>query len=237
MNVILGNNELYGSALRSELHFCAGTNSETGTRSAMIQLAVIADDLTGAADTAIRSGVSVRPSSWFPIGTCRSRSTRLRSGPGVYTDSRHLSPADAAARVRQAGLSVKKLAASLIYKKIDSCLRGNIGAEVEALLGVLGSPCAFIAPAHPAQGRTTLHDIHFVRGVPLAASEVAHDPVCPIRYSQPSRLIALQSRFPVGRIDVTELDGGLARRAGGHRQSIAAGAPPDCLRCGQPAAS
>ena len=178
----------------------------------MIHLAVIADDLTGAADTAIQFR---RVSAPLLLVSHRHLSDLglqdSGAGLGVYTDSRHLSLADAAARVRQAGLSVKKLAASLIYKKIDSCLRGNIGAEVEALLGVLGSPCAFIVPAHPAQGRTTLHDIHFVRGVPLAASEVAHDPICPIRDSQPSRLIALQSRFPVGRIDVTELDGGLAR--------------------------
>ena len=99
----------------------------------------------------------------------------------------------------------------LVYKKIDSCLRGNIGAEVEALMDLLGCEGAFIAPAFPAQGRTTLHDIHFVRGVPLAASAIARDPVSPIRDSRLSKLIALQSRYPVGRIDVTEFDGGLGR--------------------------
>jgi uncharacterized protein YgbK (DUF1537 family) len=178
----------------------------------MIQLAVIADDLTGAADTAIQFRRSSAP---ILLVSDRHLSALGREFTGgtlaVSTGSRHLSPAAAAARVRRAGLSVQELAPRVVYKKIDSCLRGNIGAEVEALLDLLGCEGAFVAPAFPAQGRTTLHDIHFVRGVPLAASELARDPVSPVKDSRLSRLIALQSRYPVGRIDVTEFDGGLGR--------------------------
>ena len=178
----------------------------------MIQLAVIADDLTGAADTAIQFRHIGAP---LLLVSHRHLSSLGLEYPGgtlaVYTDSRQLSPAAAAARVRRAGLSVKELAPRVVYKKIDSCLRGNIGAEVDALLDSLGCEAAFIAPAFPAQGRTTRHDIHFVRGVPLAASEMARDPVSPIRDSRVSKLIALQSRYPVGRIDVAEFDGGLGR--------------------------
>jgi D-threonate/D-erythronate kinase len=178
----------------------------------MIQLAVIADDLTGAADAAIQFK---RISAPILLVSHRHLSSLGLEYPGgtlaVDTDSRHLSPAEAAARVRRAGLSVKELAPRLVYKKIDSCLRGNIGAEVDALLDALGYEAAFIAPAFPAQGRTTLHDLHFVRGVPLAASDLARDPVSPIKDSRLSKLIALQSRYPVGRIDVTEFDGGVGR--------------------------
>ena len=178
----------------------------------MIQLAVIADDLTGAADTAIQFR---RISAPVLLVSHRHLSSLGLEYPGgtlaVYTDSRHLSAAEAAARVRRAGLFVKGLAPRVVYKKIDSCMRGNIGAEVDELMYLLGCECAFIAPAFPAQGRTTLHDIHFVRGVQLAASEIARDPASPIRDSRLSKLIALQSRYPVGQIDVTEFDGGLGR--------------------------
>lgn len=178
----------------------------------MIQLAVIADDLTGAADTAIQFRGISEPVLLVSHRHLSSLGREFTGGTlAVYTDSRHLSPAKAAARLRRAGLSVKKLAPFVVYKKIDSCLRGNIGAEVDALMYLLGFECAFIAPAFPAQGRTTLHDIHFVRDVPLAASEIAHDPISPINESRLSRLIALQSRYPVGRIDVTEFDDGLGR--------------------------
>ena len=178
----------------------------------MIQLAVIADDLTGAADTAIQFRRIRAPILLVSHRHLSSLGLEYAGATlAVYTDSRHLSPAAAAARVRRAGLSVKELAPRVVYKKIDSCLRGNIGAEVDALMDSLGCEAAFIAPAFPAQGRTTLHDIHFVRGVPLAASEIARDPVSPIRDSRLSKLVALQSRYPVGRIDVAEFDGGLGR--------------------------
>jgi D-threonate/D-erythronate kinase len=178
----------------------------------MIQLAVIANDLTGAADTAIQFRRISAPALLVSHRHLSSLGLEYTGATlAVYTDSRHLSPAEAAARVRRAGLSVKELAPRVVYKKIDSCLRGNIGVEVDALMDLLGCEGAFIAPAFPAQGRTILHDIHFVRGVPLAVSEIARDPVSPIRDSRLSKLIALQSRYPVGRIDVTEFDGGLGR--------------------------
>jgi D-threonate/D-erythronate kinase len=175
-------------------------------------LAVIADDLTGAADAAIqfrRIGAPVL------LVSHRHLASLGLEYPGatlaVSTDSRHLSPAAAAARVRRVGLSLQELGPRQVYKKIDSCLRGNIGAEVDELLDLLGCASAFIAPAFPAQGRATLHDIHFIRGVPLAASDLARDPVSPIRDSRLSELIARQSRHPVGRIDLTEFDGGPGR--------------------------
>ncbi len=176
----------------------------------MIEVAIIADDLTGAADTAIqfsRVGAPVLLVSHqrlpagrreFPAGTL-----------AVYTDSRHLPPAEASARVGRAGLAIKELAPGLIYKKIDSGLRGNIGAEVSALTASLGCEGAFLAPAFPAQGRTTRHGVHFVRGIPVAASEMARDPVSPVQESRLARLVARQTTDPVGRIEVTELGAGL----------------------------
>jgi D-threonate/D-erythronate kinase len=178
----------------------------------MIQLAVIADDLTGAADTAIQFSRIGTP---VLLVSHRHLSSLGLEYPGetlaVSTDSRYLSPAAAAARVHLSGLLVKELRPRVVFKKIDSCLRGNIGAEVDALLDVLGYEGAFIAPALPAQGRITLHDIHYVRGVPLAASAIAREPVSPIGDSRLSKLMALQSQYHVGRIDVTEFDGRLGR--------------------------
>jgi uncharacterized protein YgbK (DUF1537 family) len=42
----------------------------------------------------------------------------------------------------------------VIYKKIDSTLRGNIGPEVEAILETCGYSFAILAPAFPKMGRT-----------------------------------------------------------------------------------
>jgi len=43
---------------------------------------------------------------------------------------------------------------------MDSCLRGNPGAEAEALMDVLAYDVSFIAPAFPEMGRTTVDGIH-----------------------------------------------------------------------------
>jgi uncharacterized protein YgbK (DUF1537 family) len=104
-------------------------------------------------------------------------------------------------------MAVDRLKPQLIFKKIDSCMRGNVGAEVAALADVCGCRGALIAPAFPAQGRTTLHDVHYVRDIPVADSEMARDPACPVSVSRLSELITLQYRRLVGRIDVTDLDG------------------------------
>ena len=87
----------------------------------MISLAVIADDLTGAADTGIQFGrfgsqvllvphqelAAINPESFKGVLT-------------VFTESRNLSPTAAGERVRRTGMAVARLKPPLIYKKIDS---------------------------------------------------------------------------------------------------------------------
>lgn len=115
---------------------------------------ILADDLTGAADCAARCRQAGLPATVF-LGQPRAP---LPDGVSAFTtDSRHLAPNDAARRVRGAvapfgGLGV------LWYKKIDSTLRGNIGAELEAMLDALQRstqrrPFAVVSPAFPAQRR------------------------------------------------------------------------------------
>ena len=173
----------------------------------MISLAVIADDLTGAADTGIQFGCFGGPVLLVPHQELSAFNPESIKGVlTVSTESRNLSPAAAGERVRQTGMAVYRMKPQLIYKKIDSCMRGNVGAEVAALADVVGCRGALIAPAFPVQGRTTLHDVHYVHNIPVADSEMAHDPASPVRASRLSELIALQYRQPVGRIDAADLD-------------------------------
>ncbi|MBX2997610.1 MAG: four-carbon acid sugar kinase family protein [Caldilineaceae bacterium] len=115
----------------------------------MKSLLILADDLTGAADCAARcryGGLSTvidlqPPQPPLPVGAI-----------AFTSDSRHLSAADAARRVAEIAAPLRSLDAHW-YKKIDSTLRGNLGAELDALLDQLGRTCALICPAFPAQGR------------------------------------------------------------------------------------
>ena len=54
--------------------------------------------------------------------------------------------------------------ARLVFKKIDSTLRGNIAAETEAVLRAADATLAVCAPAFPGTGRTTVDGVQYAHG-------------------------------------------------------------------------
>lgn len=174
----------------------------------MNQIIIIADDLTGAADT----GVQFCP---FYDDTVLTSYLQLLGtetlGPGsataLYTNSRALDIMSAHTRLRSVARRLIKLEPLWIYKKIDSCLRGNPGAETEALMDELAYDVSFIAPAFPEMGRTTVDGTHLVHGIPLAQTEISRDPVTPVTESDLAKIIGSQSRYPVGHIPLNLLEG------------------------------
>src|SRR5678816_2652134 len=98
----------------------------------------IADDLTGAND----AGVQFAAAGIRSVVFANHHLERLpRDYPVVVinTESRHLAPAQAVERVRKIGLMGMAAGVRCLYKKTDSTLRGNIGAELEALLSATGA--------------------------------------------------------------------------------------------------
>jgi len=111
----------------------------------------------------------------------------------VNTQSRALAPAAAAARVR-AALGARP--ARLVLKKIDTALRGHLGAELDAALDHLGAT-GFVVPAIPAAGRVTRGGCQWFGGRLLAETEFARDPEGPGAVSSVGEVIARESRRPV----------------------------------------
>ena len=86
----------------------------------------------------------------------------------VDLDTRSLAQDVAAARVAKAFGSRRARQARILYKKIDSTLRGNVVAELAAARKTLGPTRPIVvAPAFPAQGRTVRGGRVFVDGKPL----------------------------------------------------------------------
>ena len=141
---------------------------------------IIADDLTGALDTAgpfAQRGLATKVVAQ-PLH-CEADSVRGAQIVAVNSASRHL-PADAAAeRVKQCARIFSDQAFDFVFKKIDSTLRGNVAAESMALLETSGRQTALIAPAFPQQGRTLKHGVVHVEGVPLAQTGFARDALSP----------------------------------------------------------
>lgn len=161
---------------------------------------VIADDFTGANDAG--SGLAragARVNVLFNARQAQDADVRV-----INTDSRAVS-AGLAARLTTAAIhSHADIAASgWVFKKMDSTLRGNPGAEIEAALLASGAPAALIVPAVPKLGRTTRNGCCFINEQLLTTTEYASDPKTPV--TQASVLLRLkeQSSLPVGLIPLS----------------------------------
>lgn len=108
-------------------------------------LALLADDLTGACDAGVQFALrGLATTVWLD-----PEPREPAEVTAVSTNSRRDPPEVARRKVEAACRALPKL----IFKKIDSTLYGNIGAEIEAAMEVCGFREAFVAPAFPAQGR------------------------------------------------------------------------------------
>lgn len=69
------------------------------------------------------------------------------------TNSREDEPAVAALKVEAVCREAGAAQVPLVFKKVDSVLRGNVGVEVAAMLRATGRPGAVLCTAFPEQGR------------------------------------------------------------------------------------
>jgi uncharacterized protein YgbK (DUF1537 family) len=149
-------------------------------------ITVIADDLTGAAELAAAAanlGLSAEVHTTIPI---QSHADVI----ALDTDTRSLNPSQAAQVVSDVARNVLSAGAQWLYKKTDSVLRGNVRAEIEALLAALGLERALLIPANPSKGRIIRSGVYYVNGVPLAKTAFARDPEHPRRSSRVADLLS-----------------------------------------------
>jgi len=128
-----------------------------------MKILILADDLSGAADCAI-GFASAGHRTVVTLEATRAPAHDGADTIAVDTDTRRLTPHDAAART-SAAYAEMSARDQRLYKKIDSTLRGNWAAEVAGLQALAGM--AIVAPAFPATGRTVRDGQVFVHGEPL----------------------------------------------------------------------
>lgn len=133
-----------------------------------IEVAIVADDLTGALDAAApfaRGGrrvvVAIDPGV---VDAWRGAADVV----AITTSTRDRSAAGAASAVAGAVATLQALEPKILFKKIDSTLRGHVAAETVAMLRAGGLSRAVVCPAVPEQGRVVHGGQVFVHGAPLA---------------------------------------------------------------------
>ncbi|GHH10052.1 4-hydroxythreonine-4-phosphate dehydrogenase PdxA [Streptomyces lanatus] len=119
----------------------------------------LADDLSGAAETAMALGLPGR----IVLGPAPSAPPGEGDAVVVDLDCRGVPPDEAARRVREALRTVPD--GALVLKKADSLLRGNLAAETAAFTD--GAEGVVVTVALPALGRTVREGVVHLSGVPL----------------------------------------------------------------------
>ncbi len=119
----------------------------------VIRIGLVADDLTGACDSSLPflAGGPVLVGLWPYVP---DQPGRLACA-AVTTESRAEQASTARTRSR---LAAGRLRFDLLYRKLDSMLRGHPAADLAASLDIVGGRC-LVAPALPGEGRTTVGGI------------------------------------------------------------------------------
>jgi uncharacterized protein YgbK (DUF1537 family) len=189
-------------------------------------IGIIADDMTGATDVAAmlrNGGMSVvqaigapEPARALPDAEAVVVALKSRTAPVAEAVAWSLAACD---RLRAGG------ARQILFKvcsTFDSTAEGNIGPVAEALMERLGAEVELVCPAFPANGRTVVHGRLFVGADPLDETPMRDHPLTPMRDSSLVRLMAAQSRRPVGRVGFADVAAGTdAVRAAVERERAA----------------
>jgi len=170
---------------------------------------VIADDFTGACD------VGVQFEKYGMETAVLTDTGKLEDLEGKFdilvidTESRNVSPEIAYRKVRDTLKTLEKIGVELLYKKIDSTLRGNIGAELNAVIDELNLKAVIVTPAFPAHNRTTINGCLFVNNILLERTDFARDPLNPLNESHIPTLIKHQTKRRIGHINLSKIRSGV----------------------------
>ena len=154
---------------------------------------IIADDLTGANDTALQfhnQGAKTKILLDTSFTPDRKDLTEVWA---ISSESRNCEEKEALNRVEKAVKTFSEnFSFEYYYKKIDSTVRGHIGPETLTMLNILEYDAAIIIPAFPQEGRITVGGYHLLKGIPIGRTEIAIDPHSPILESHIPTLIKSQ---------------------------------------------
>jgi len=136
-----------------------------------LAVAVVADDLTGAADT----GAGLLAKGFAPLVTWDASLAAATDGAVAIDMQTRVMTEDAArGATSRTVAALRATSVPVLYKKCDSLLRGHVGAEASAARAAWGSSAvAIVAPAFPDLGRTTVAGRQHADGAAIGAPPIA----------------------------------------------------------------
>ena len=167
---------------------------------------LIADDLTGANDT----GVQFTKKGYNTIVSVLDEQSTIiiPDNLDVFvmdTETRELESKTARKILKSILEKIHINKKDVVYKKVDSTLRGNIGAEIEEIMIILNRDICIFSPSYPSYQRITIGGYLVVDQKPLNLSEYSCDNSTQVENSFIPFLLKKQTDFPVGQIDLKDV--------------------------------
>lgn len=129
---------------------------------------VFADDLTGANDTGVqfvKKGYKsiVVFENTEQVNLKNESQTKQYDAIVIDTETRNAEPSEARMQIRNIVGKLDYKPEDTIYKKIDSTLKGNIGAEIDEIMKLLKRDICILAPSFPANNRIVIDGKMIIR--------------------------------------------------------------------------
>ncbi|MES2275536.1 MAG: four-carbon acid sugar kinase family protein [Bacteroidota bacterium] len=156
-------------------------------------IAVIADDLTGAAELA---GIGLTYHLKTEINTIVDPECDADLLI-IATDTRSMPVDEAKKVITQITQQLLKLTPRLIFKKIDSVLRGHVLDEIESQMAASNLNRTLIVPGNPSHGKTIIDSVYYYQGQPVHLSNYANDPAFPVKSSDVKTMLRANGHLQI----------------------------------------
>lgn len=164
-------------------------------------IGIIADDLTGAMDSAGAMATHGLSAEVF-LDSGHELGSATTDVICINTQSRLMPEPQAINTVTSATQHLMSSGCSRFYKKIDSTLRGNVGVELTAMKAAAVKQRAFVCPAFPDMGRMVRDGMLEVNGRSLTVSREDNDPFSSVGEASVVWLLQKQTKGRIGHVPI-----------------------------------
>ncbi|MCM2675820.1 four-carbon acid sugar kinase family protein [Alkalicoccobacillus plakortidis] len=147
-----------------------------------MKVAIIADDITGANDSGVQLAKSgLKTAVWL---NNEQETNEPLEAVVIDTDSRAMSQDDAKEAIKSSMDVLATYQPEILFKKVDSTLRGNVGAELYAMIQADKPDYVLLTPSFPESKRTVDKGILYVDGTAIGETEFALNEADPVKDSR-----------------------------------------------------
>jgi uncharacterized protein YgbK (DUF1537 family) len=167
---------------------------------------IVADDLSGANDTGVKFTKKGYNASVSIIN--KQPTIVIPDNIDVFvvdTETRELESEHAREKLNSILKKLRIDQDDFVYKKVDSTMRGNIGAEIEEIMKYLKKDICIFSPSFPSHQRVTIDSYLVVDQKPLGKSDYSSNHLNQEENSFIPFLLKKQTDFPVGQIDLKDV--------------------------------